>query len=303
MSDETTTETAETAEAPRPRRLRRSKRDRMIAGVAGGIGDYFRIDPVLVRIGFVALALFGGAGLIVYPVAWVLVPDHDGAPRGIREILKLGAIVVSALALSFGLFLAGATAAGFGGGTAVAISVLVAGVLLFAAAFGGRRMRWLILPAFAVAIGATAVAAADVNLRGGFKEDLLRYTSVGQLQHSYRIGGGHLRLDLRSVKFPAGSTRIDARVGAGELEVLVPPDICVATQSSVGVGAVSWFGHTTGGTDLDVFTQPSEPGKPRLDINARVGAGHLDIGDHVIRTFDPNADDSCETAKSIARPH
>jgi phage shock protein PspC (stress-responsive transcriptional regulator)/predicted membrane protein len=302
MSD-ATTETTETAEAPRPRRLRRSRHDRMIAGVAGGLGEYFKIDPVLVRIGFVALALFGGAGLIVYPVAWVLVPDYDGAPRGIREILKIGAVVVAALALSFGLFLAGATAAGFGGGTAVAIAVLVAGVLLFAAAFGGRRLRWLILPAFAVAIGATAVAAADVDLRGGFKEDVVRYTRADQIQHSYRLGGGHLRLDMTAVKFPAGDTRIDARVGAGELEVLVPPDVCVATDSSVGVGAVTWFGHTTGGTDVDLFTQAAERGKPRLVVRARVGAGHLDIGDHVIRSFNPNVDDACETAKSIARPH
>jgi phage shock protein PspC (stress-responsive transcriptional regulator)/predicted membrane protein len=303
MSD-TTTETAPPAEAPRPRRLRRSQNDRMIAGVAGGIGEYFKIDPVLVRIGFVALALFGGAGLIVYPVAWVLVPDYDGRARGIREILKIGAIVVSALAVSFGLFLAAATAAGFGGGTAVAIAVLVAGVLLFAAAFGGRRARWLILPAFAVAIGATAVAAADVDLHGGFKDTTLPYTRADALQRSYRVGAGHLELDLRAVKFPPGDTRIDARVGAGELEVLVPPDVCVATESSVGVGAVTWFGHTTGGTDLDVFTAAAERGKPRLVIKARVGAGHLDIGDHVIRSFDPSiAGDACETAKSIARPH
>ena len=292
------------ATVERPRHLRRSKSDRMIAGVAGGIGEYFRIDPVLVRIGFVALALFGGAGLIVYPVAWVLVPDYDGAPRGIREILKIGAVVVAALAVSLGLFLAGAAAAGFGGSTAVAIAVLVAGVLLFAAAFGGRRLRWLIVPAFAVAIGATAVAAADVNLRGGFREDVLRYTSVDQIRPTYRLGGGHLELDLRAVRFPPGDTRIDARVGAGELEVLVPPGVCVATDSSVGVGAVTWFGHTTGGTDLDVFTRAAERGTPRLVIRGRVGAGHLDIGDHVVRTFDPaDAAGACETAKSIARPH
>jgi phage shock protein PspC (stress-responsive transcriptional regulator) len=302
MSD-TTTETPQPAEAPRPRRLRRAQHDRMIAGVAGGIGEYFKIDPVLVRIGFVALALLGGAGLIVYPVAWVLVPDHDGRARGFREILRIGAVVVGALAVSLGVFVAAAAAAGFGGGTAVAIAVLLAGVLLFGAAFGGRRLRWLILPAFAVAIGATAVAAADVDLHGGFKDTTLPYTRADALRHSYRIGAGHLELDLRAVKFPPGDTRIDARVGAGELEVLVPPDICVATESSVGVGAVTWFGHTTGGTDLDVFTQAAERGKPRLVIRARVGAGHLNIGDEVIRAFSGNVDDACETAKSIARPH
>ena len=297
MTDTATTET------PPPRRLRRSQSDRMIAGVAGGIGEYFSIDPVLVRIGFVALALLGGAGLIVYPVAWVLVPDPDGHARGLRELLRIGAIVVGALAVTLGLFLAAATAAGFGGETAVAVAVLVAGVVLFVAAFGGRRLRWLIVPAFAIALGATAVAAADVDLSGGFKDTRLPYTRVDSLQRSYEVGAGHLELDLRGVRFPAGDTRIDARVGAGELEVLVPPDICVATESSVGAGAVTWFGHTSGGTDLDLFTQAAERGKPRLVIRARVGLGHLDIGDRIIREFSPNLGDRCEVAKSIARPH
>jgi phage shock protein PspC (stress-responsive transcriptional regulator)/predicted membrane protein len=276
----------------------------MIAGVAGGIGEYFAIDPVLVRIGFVALALLGGAGLIVYPVAWVLVPDAHGRQRGLREILRVGAVVLGVLAVTLGLFLAAAAAAGFGGGTAVAIAVLVAGVALFLAAFGGRRLRWLILPAFAMALGATAVAAADVDLHGGFKDTTLPYTRADALRPSYEVGAGRLELDLRAVRFPPGDTRIDARVGAGELEVLVPPDVCVATESSVGAGAVSWFGHTSGGTDLDVFTQAAERGKPRLVIRARVGAGHLDIGDHIVRgELARGTAGSCELAKSLVRPH
>ena len=60
------------------RLLRRSSRDRMVAGVAGGIGEYFDIDPVLVRIAFVAATLFAGTGLILYPIAWLVVPDPDG---------------------------------------------------------------------------------------------------------------------------------------------------------------------------------------------------------------------------------
>jgi hypothetical protein len=186
----------------------------------------------------------------------------------------------------------------------VAIAVLVAGVALFLAAFGGRRLRWLILPAFAMALGATAVAAADVDLHGGFKDTTLPYTRADALRPSYEVGAGRLELDLRAVRFPPGDTRIDARVGAGELEVLVPPDVCVATESSVGAGAVSWFGHTSGGTDLDVFTQAAERGKPRLVIRARVGAGHLDIGDHIVRgELARGTAGSCELAKSLVRPH
>lgn len=303
------TDTTETTQPQpeRPRRLRRSADDRMIAGVAGGIGEYFHIDPVLVRIGFVALALFGGAGLIVYPIAWLFVPDADGSHRGAREILRALAIVIGVLLLSLGLFLAAAAAAGLGGGTAVAIAVLVAGVAIFLAAFGGRRLRWLILPAFAVAIGATAVAAADVDLHGGFKDDTLAYTRADALQRSYEVGAGRLQLDLRRVRFPAGDTRIEARVGVGELQVLVPPGICVATDSHVSAGAISWFGHDSGGTDLDLRTQASQRGKPRLVIRGRVGMGHLEITDQrfgeppVLLT--PPVQGACEEVKAIARPH
>ena len=56
-------------------RLRRTTYDKKVAGVAGGIARHFDIDPVIVRVAFVVLAFFGGAGLIVYGACWLLVPD------------------------------------------------------------------------------------------------------------------------------------------------------------------------------------------------------------------------------------
>src|SRR3989337_383835 len=67
------------------RLLRRRTSDRVIGGVAGGLGDYFNIDPLLVRIGFVGLMIFGGAGLVLYVVAWLLIPAHGGVPRPGRQ--------------------------------------------------------------------------------------------------------------------------------------------------------------------------------------------------------------------------
>ena len=131
--------TASTPSRDEPRRLRRSRDDKMIAGVAGGIGEYFGIDPVLVRIGFIGLALLGGAGLVLYPVAWVLVPDADGSARGWRELLRFSALVIGAIVLLAGLFLAAAVAVGFGGGTTVAIAVLIAGIAIFVAACTALR--------------------------------------------------------------------------------------------------------------------------------------------------------------------
>lgn len=60
-----------------PKRIRRSRQERLIAGVAGGVATYFNIDPLLVRLGFVVLALFNGFGALVYAILWFLVPNED----------------------------------------------------------------------------------------------------------------------------------------------------------------------------------------------------------------------------------
>src|SRR5207249_9808501 len=64
-----------------PRRLTRRLDNKMLGGVASGLGDYFNVDPVLFRVGFVVAALVGGAGLIAYGLAWILLPASTG-PQG-----------------------------------------------------------------------------------------------------------------------------------------------------------------------------------------------------------------------------
>lgn len=57
------------------KRITRSRDQRMIAGVSGGIGEYFGIDPTIVRLAWVISAFFGGAGVVAYVVAWLIVPE------------------------------------------------------------------------------------------------------------------------------------------------------------------------------------------------------------------------------------
>lgn len=58
------------------KRLYRSKEHRIIGGVAGGLGEYLDIDPVLVRIGFVVTFFAGGAGILAYIIAWIIIPEQ-----------------------------------------------------------------------------------------------------------------------------------------------------------------------------------------------------------------------------------
>ena len=61
-------------------RLYRSTENKMIAGVCGGLAEFFGLDPTLVRLVFVVLALLGGHGLLVYLILWIIVP-HRGDVR------------------------------------------------------------------------------------------------------------------------------------------------------------------------------------------------------------------------------
>lgn len=62
-----------------PRSLRRSRSNRMIAGVVGGLADYFGLDPTLARIIYVLVSIFSVAfpGILVYIGLWILIPQED----------------------------------------------------------------------------------------------------------------------------------------------------------------------------------------------------------------------------------
>ena len=66
-------------------RLRRSTHDRKVAGVAGGLARHLDIDPIILRVAFVVLAFFGGAGLILYGACWLLVPE-DGSHQAAVQL-------------------------------------------------------------------------------------------------------------------------------------------------------------------------------------------------------------------------
>jgi phage shock protein C len=56
------------------RKLYRSKTNRQLAGVCGGLGEYFNLDTTLIRVLFVVLAVLGGSGVVLYLALWIIVP-------------------------------------------------------------------------------------------------------------------------------------------------------------------------------------------------------------------------------------
>jgi phage shock protein C len=62
-----------------PRKLYRSRNQRILAGICGGLAEYFNVDATLIRVLFLVLAVFGGTGLVIYVVMWLIVPDVSKA--------------------------------------------------------------------------------------------------------------------------------------------------------------------------------------------------------------------------------
>ena len=118
--------------------LRRSRSDRVLAGVAGGLGHYFGVDPVIVRVGFVLLAIFGGgSGFLLYLLAWAVIAKEGGgetsamralrgSPEGNRGLLFLVLMVGAILILASPLVWF--SGFGIGDGLALPLLLVAAGV-------------------------------------------------------------------------------------------------------------------------------------------------------------------------------
>jgi phage shock protein C len=58
------------------KKFHRSRKNRVIAGICGGLAEYFDIDPIIIRLITLILVLSAGAGLIAYIIAWIVVPEE-----------------------------------------------------------------------------------------------------------------------------------------------------------------------------------------------------------------------------------
>ena len=350
----------ESPSVPGARRLLRSRTDRLIGGVCGGLGRHLGIDPVILRIAAVALIFAGGAGVLAYLAALLLVPAEPqpweagaagtgaaaapapGAPGGNRTLVTVGALVVlfftwpfllgggfllAGIALPFALLvlagltvwwlasgqgfggepgevarnaalgigvlalcllvlLGGGWAVAAGGGTVAAGLVIATGVLLGAAAFAGG-LRWVMLPALSLAIGAGLVAAAGIDFDGGVGEREYRPLSGAEVRDRYELSMGELVVDLRNAELPIGDTPLEMDVGMGKATLLVPRGVCVASSARIGAGAVEVFDRDSAGVDLD-WEDPrrATPGASRVVVDADVGFGAFEVA-HERRLRDP----------------
>jgi phage shock protein C len=98
-------------QAPHRERVYRSPTDRVVAGVCGGLGEYFRVDPLLLRIAFVGLAFVSGSGILLYLLAWIIMPvapvGTDVAPASSPLAAHQARMILGGALMALGVLLLG----------------------------------------------------------------------------------------------------------------------------------------------------------------------------------------------------
>jgi phage shock protein PspC (stress-responsive transcriptional regulator) len=314
--------------------LRRSRSDRMLAGVCGGLGRYFDVNPLFYRVGFVILTLLGGAGLLVYGAALLVIPaegeqdslaaevlrDHRRRPlplAGLALVVVAGIALLSRISLRLpgtgfwvALLVGGAVilwwdrrsghnaapAAEAGavpdagplpqaGASADPGTAPGAGAATAAWSVGAPRRRRRALRALSIALGtlvlvtlaglvAAAVFASGYLHLGDGVGNRTYHPSGVTTAMTYRLGVGDMTVDLANLSPAASGTHIHARVGVGQLRVIVPAGVAVRVTGHASWGDVRLFGSDEGGHDV---TSVAGSGSPRLVVDASVGIGELEV--------------------------
>jgi phage shock protein PspC (stress-responsive transcriptional regulator) len=259
-----------------PRRLVRPRDDRWLGGVAAALGAYFDLSPTIYRIAFVVLALAGGTGVLLYLVAWAVIPEEGAADSiAAKELRKhrdrprrlLGLAVIGLAAI---LALSSAHIWPSPGNLWVAVALLVAAVAWWrsgAASVGRRRIVVAsLLGAFALAIIGLVLAIRVPLFAGiGNRNDA---PAVAQDIHSkYTLGIGRLDLDFSNVQLPKGQTFVKATVGIGNLQVAVPQDATVDVVGRAQAG------------DVQLLSQDDNGLHVRSHIVDRTGSGRVIVLD------------------------
>lgn len=164
---------------------------------------------------------------------------------------------------------------------AMAVALLVVGLGLVVGTWLGRA-RWLsILAALLLLPGlvlSTALHEMDVPLGSGIGERSFGTTAVADVQPTYELGVGSLRLDFANLDMAEETVETTARVGLGQIEITVPEDATIVVHYDITGGRVELFGNAVEGQPVrgtQVFN--GEPGAGRLELTVEVALGQVEV--------------------------
>lgn len=200
----------------------RSRRSYWFAGVCGGLGGYLGVAPGLLRLALLLLGLFGGAGLAVYLVAWIVMPlePEADARSGARTVAGLRGITagvgLGGAACALYLLASDRSTMALGWGIVVAPAVIAIG----AAAVRSGRGRARIATAL-VGLGMTALLAL-LNYSPTVGDRTEQPASPLELIGGYTNIFGTMTIDLTALNIDEGKLRVQATSVFGDVVVRVP---------------------------------------------------------------------------------
>ena len=284
--------------APRPP-LRRSPTDRMIGGVCGGLAEYSGIDPLLWRVGFVALAL-AGPGVPVYLLMWLLMPTEPGAPsaRSARAARRgyagrapagprspVAGITLAGLLIVVGVLvlLTRFTPWDLGPRGFLGAALLVVGLGLIASAFAPGRTRrgGLIALGVVLTIALGFSSLTPWHWRGGVGDRIYHPLTAADVHPVYDAGVGNTTVDLSAIALGSARTPIRTKIdgGVGKLHVVVPDsadvqftvDYCLGHVDVLGNGSTDGFYPGSGSASW------TNDGHPEFVLTIDAGIGNVEV--------------------------
>lgn len=216
-----------------------------------------------------------------YPAPTQPVPPPPPGPP--KEKSVLGRVTVSVALIVAGL-LVGWNAASDDDVKAVAIlasALAVVGIGLVVGAFAGRSYGLIVL-GIVLSIATSITAVSDEHFGAGVGERTWVPTTVTEAERPFRLGIGDAELDLTQLP-PGSEVDVGARLGIGELQVIVPFDAQVVVDGDVGAGTMELLDEAPiDGTDLHLRTATSESSGitqsgTRITVDASVGLGQLEV--------------------------
>jgi phage shock protein PspC (stress-responsive transcriptional regulator) len=280
--------------------LRRSRTDKILGGVNGGLAEYSGIDPLLWRVGFVALAFAGGTGVVVYLLLWLLMPaGPPGPPRAEGTAVPAArkrpagprspvpGITMAALLIVIGVLVMidRLTGADLGPRAFLGSALLVVGLGLIAAARSRGRTARGGLIGLGVVLSLALIASANEPWRGydgDVGDRIYRPSTAGEVRSEYHGGIGDMEIDLSGVDVSdldqAIRTRVDA--GVGDVTVIVPDDADVRVSIDSGIGSVDVFdepGRSDGYFAGDGSGSWVGDGDPEIVLTVNAGIGDVEV--------------------------
>jgi phage shock protein PspC (stress-responsive transcriptional regulator) len=278
--------------------LRRSRTDKILGGVSGGLAEYSGIDALLWRVGFVALALAGGTGIVVYLLLWLLMPAGPpayGMPAEQQKQMKAPAgprspvpgLTIAALLIVVGVLALITRIGGWDLGPRAFIgsALLVVGLGLVAAAFSGGRTARGGLIALGIVLSLALVTASTLpwnGVHGGVGDRTFRPATEAQVRDVYRNGVGDMTVDLSRVDVGDLDRPITTRIehGVGDVDITVPRDADVRLSIESGLGSIDAFDQ--GSVERGFFPGTGtgswvDDGRAEITIAVHSGVGDVEV--------------------------